>query len=98
MPRAPSVAVLLSGMALASCNSPSPTPARGTINPLIVSEAYARKHHPALVPKGVGRAWLVEDHGDIWTVEMFTQGMTGGGVKMIISKSDGKVLGSELTQ
>ena len=68
------------------------------MNPLIVSEAYAQNHHPSLVPKGLERAWLVEDHGDIWTVEMFQQGTMGGGIKMVIRKRDGQVLGSELMQ
>ena len=90
--------VHFSGLAVASCGSPS-TPAQPKdVNPLVVSEAYAQKHHPALVPKGLGRAWFVEDHGDIWTVEMFRQGTMGGGIKMAIRKRDGQVLGSELTQ
>ena len=41
---------------------------------------------------------MVEDHGDIWTVEMFQQGTMGGGIKMVIRKRDGQVLGSELMQ
>ena len=97
MPRALNVAVLFCGLAVASCGSPASVQPKD-VNPLIVSEAYAQKHHPSLVPKGLERAWLVEDHGDIWTVEMFQQGATGGGIKMAIRKRDGQVLGSELTQ
>ena len=92
-----SVAILMAASAVVSCG-PSPAPAQRSINPLIVSEEYAQKHHPTLVPKGVERAWHVEDHGDIWTVEMFKQGMMGGGIKMAIRKDDGQVIGSELTQ
>ena len=68
------------------------------VNPLTVSEAYVQKHYPSLASKGLQRAWFVEDHGDIWTVEMFHQGTVGGGVQMAIRKRDGKVLGSQLTQ
>ena len=89
---------MFSASALASCGSPSSPVQPKDVNPLIVSEAYAQKHHPALVPKGLERAWFVEDHGDIWTVEMFQQGTMGGGIKMAIRKRDGRVLGAELTQ
>ena len=82
---------------LASCGSPSPSPARQT-NPIEVAETYATKHYPREVPRGSGRAWLVEDHGEIWTVEMFAQGAAGGGIKMAINKQDGQVKGSERTQ
>lgn len=81
-----------------SCYSQSGAERDASINPLVVSEAYVQHHHPDALPKGLQRAWLVEDHGDVWTVEMFAQGMLGGGVKMGIRKSDGKVIGSELTQ
>jgi hypothetical protein len=84
-------------MALASCGSPSSTPT-AQINPLTVAEDYAGKHYPQVVPRGSARAWLVEDHGDIWTVEMFSQGRIGGGIKVAINKRSGKVIGSERTQ
>lgn len=90
--------LLISGLAVVSCGSPPPSASGASINPLSVSEDYARKHYPDLVPKGLERAWHVEDHGDIWTVEMFKQGVMGGGLKMAIRKRDGKVTGSELTQ
>jgi len=68
-------------------------------NPLIVADEYVRTHYPKnALPQGLGRAWHVEDHGQIWTVEVFAQGAVGGGVKMAINKRDGRVLGSEPTQ
>jgi hypothetical protein len=67
-------------------------------NPLTIAESYARAHYSRLVPKGISRAWHVEDHGDIWMVEIFEQNAAGGGVRMIIAKRDGRVLGSSLTQ
>ena len=88
--------LLLLGTASCDCQSGRRDPS--SINPLIVSENYVRQHHPDALPDELERAWHVEDHGDIWTVEMFVQGSVGGGVKMAILKSDGRVLGSELTQ
>ena len=92
------IAVLLSGSAALSCGSPSPAPRQRTVDPLVVSEAYALKHHPTIAPRGLERAWHVEDHGDIWTVEMFKQGTVGGGIRMMVRKTDGQVIGAELTQ
>lgn len=91
-PLAASIAI-----ALASCGSPS-APTASQINPIEVADSYAIKHYPSEVPRGSARAWLVEDHGEIWTVEMFAQGAAGGGIKMAIKKRDGKVVGSERTQ
>ena len=89
--------VILASVMLASCGRSAQTPST-QVNPIEVSEAYATKHFPREVPHGSERAWLVEDHGDIWTVELFAQGAAGGGIKMGIRKSDGKVMGSERTQ
>lgn len=89
--------VILLGMAIGSCGSPSSAPTQ-QISPIVVAEAYANKHYPRDVPHGSARAWLVEDHGEIWTVEMFAQGRMGGGIKVAINKADGKVIGSERTQ
>jgi len=88
---------ILIGTALVSCGASAPSK-QESINPLTAAEAYARKHYPDQVPEGLERAWLVEDHGDIWTVEMFQQGAMGGGIKMAVSKRDGRVLGAELGQ
>lgn len=96
MRQATSVVALL-GAVLASCGSSSPT-AAPQINPIEVAESYVINHYPREVPRGSARAWLVEDHGEIWTVEMFSQGAAGGGIKMAINKRDGKVMGSERTQ
>jgi hypothetical protein len=85
------------GLTLASCGLPSAPPA-AQINPIEVADGYAIKHYPREVPRGSARAWLVEDHGEIWTVDMFSQGTAGGGIKMAINKRDGKVMGSERTQ
>ena len=88
----------IAGLVTASCGVQTADSRERAINPLNVAEAYVRDHHPERLPKGLERAWYVEDHGDIWTVELFTQGMNGGGTRMAISKADGKVLGSEPTQ
>ena len=82
--------------ALAGCHASSPP--RQEINPLTAAETYAREHYPDQVPKGLGRAWLVEDHGEIWTVEMFEQGKFGGGIRMVVSKRDGHVEMTGLAQ
>lgn len=89
--------VILIGAAFVSCDASVP-PEHEAINPLTVAETYAREHYPQRTPAGLERAWLVEDHGDVWTVEMFKQGVMGGGIKMVITKRDGRVLGAELTQ
>ena len=83
-------------LAIASCGPSRPAPQQ--INPLAVAEEYAAKHYPQAVPRGLERAWHVEDHGEIWTVEMFAQGHVGGGIRMAINKQTGKVLGAEQTQ
>ena len=89
----------LLGVALlmTSCGTRSPS-GQQAVNPLVVSENYVRKHHPNALPRELERAWHIEDHGEIWTVELFEQQAVGGGVKMAIRKRDGAVLGSELTQ
>jgi hypothetical protein len=70
-----------------------------SINPLLKAEEYARTHYPEVqVPKGKDRAWLVEDHGDTWTVELFKQGQIGGGIKMVVLKRDGTVIEARLTE
>jgi hypothetical protein len=92
-----SALVTLACVVAASCGPRAQVPTTH-VNPIEVAEAYASKHYPREVPRGSERAWLVEDHGDIWTVEMFAQGAVGGGIKMAIHKSDGKVMGSERTQ
>lgn len=98
MLRALNAAVLCPAFLIISCSSPCATNSHPDINPLVVSEAYAKQHHPSLVPKGIERAWNIEDHGDIWTVELSRQGHVGGGIKMGVRKADGRVLGSELTE
>lgn len=66
---------------------------------LKIAEDHARVHYPDVqIPKTLGRQWVVEDHGDIWIVEIGEQNMLGGGVKMAIRKEDNSVLGAELTQ
>ncbi len=68
-------------------------------NPLEIAEAYARTHGPeGSTPVGLERQWWVEDHGDIWIVELGKQGHAGGGIRMAIRKRGGKVLGHDLTQ
>ena len=69
------------------------------IDPLAIAEEHVR----ANLQKGssispLEREWFVQDHGDIWIVEMSAQGSVGGGTKMAIGKKDGRVLGSERTQ
>lgn len=98
MLKALSVAILFPGFLIASCGSPSATGPHSDINPLLVSEAYAKKHYPFKVPKGIERSWHVEDHGDIWIVELSTQGGPGGGIEMGIRKTDGRVLGARITE
>ena len=98
MLKALNAAALSPGLLIASCGSLPATDPRSDIELLAVSEAYAQKHHPTYAPKGIERAWYVEDHGEIWTVEMLKQGTVGGGVKMGIRKADGRVLSSELTE
>jgi len=93
----PSVSLLLLALMVASCG-PAANRAESD-NPVRIAEDYAREHYlPNHVPQGMSRAWHIEDHGDIWTVELGEQGGVGGGIKVAIRKSDGKVLGSELTQ
>lgn len=71
-------------------------------NPMVVAENYARQEYGASkmysVPTGIERVWHIEDHGDIWTVEFGKQGMMGGGLHMIVRKSDMKVASAALTQ
>ncbi len=55
-------------------------------------------HYPGQVPEGLERQWFVEDHGDIWIAEFGAQGSVGGGIRMAITKHDGRVMGSEQTQ
>lgn len=83
--------------ALAGCHAPT-SPKQEKINPLTAAESYMAEHFPDRVPKGLERAWYVEDHGDVWTVEMFEQGMFGGGTKMVVNKRDGHVELAGFTQ
>ncbi len=91
-----SVFTLCLAATLVACGSPGAK--EREVNPLAVAEDYARKHYPNRFPEGLGRQWHVQDHGDIWTVELSHQGMVGGGIKMGIRKQDGTVVGAELTQ
>ena len=84
---------------LASCDRTAADDARNDANPLVVAETYARAHFPANeVPNGLARRWIVEDNGDVWTVEFGTQNTLGGGISMTIRKRDMTVVHAERTQ
>jgi len=92
----PAFIFLLSLITLTACGSQSN---KHSLDPLVVSEEYALKHYrKGDVPQGLQRQWHVQDHGEIWTVELSTQGAVGGGIRMAIDKRDGRVIGSERTQ
>lgn len=92
------IVVAAFAMLAGSCGK-RPVSDTADVNPIAISEEYVRKHHPEALPRPEHRRWHIQDHGDIWTVELASQeSATGGGVSMGIRKKDGAVIGSELTQ
>ena len=57
------------------------------IDPIAASDSYASKHFAPQLPPVSERVWLVEDHGDYWTVEINRRGQVGGGVQMSVREA-----------
>ena len=87
---------------LSGCRQGAPDEVHGSPpsgNLLEVAENHARRTLPAAqVPSGLERAWWVEDHGDVWIVEFGHQNTPGGGIRMMVRKSDMQVVDTTLTQ
>lgn len=88
-------------LVLVSCGAEKRTLARKSAPAaLAVSIAYADAHFPkgTFQPGGADLRYDVEDHGDIWITEIGPQGYMGGGLRLIVRKSDMAVVDAQQTQ
>jgi hypothetical protein len=69
------------------------------IDPVVSARKFATEHYPRLFSKdGTALSYSVEDHGDVWSVEVTPQGQMGGGLRLIVGRESGVIEPVGLTQ
>lgn len=62
------------------------------VDPVASARSYVIAHHPQEFGRaGTALFYAVEDHGEVWTVEVAPQGQMGGGLRLMIRRADGHV-------
>lgn len=93
------VAALIAGFWIGWVGAYGSTAAPRQFDPIVKARDYAIAHYPKdFSGSADALSYIVEEHGDVWTVEVAPQAQMGGGLRLMIRRGDGHVELVGLTQ